>query len=85
MIDTMDETEVKKRILEQLQQEMSGRRASPLLSIDISAGGDDDDGPIDDVSDDMAIPEGGDGTNLEEPTNVKDRLGEMLRKRGMMD
>lgn len=77
MTGMMDEMDIKKRLLEELQNQMSGRRVSPILSIDISAGEPDED-------DAEEADEMGGESELGEPTDVKGRLGSLLRKRGMM-
>lgn len=83
MTDTLDETEIKKKLLAELQGQMAGRRASPLLEIEISAPGAD----VDDAAglEDASGEALADGGELDEPTDVKSRLGNLLKKRGMLD
>lgn len=86
MIDTLDETEIKKRLLAELQGQMAGRRASPLLEIEISApGGEQDTEDATEGLEDTGAESLANSGELDEPTDVKSRLGNLLKKRGMLD
>lgn len=82
MKETLDETSLKRKLLRELQAEMAGRRGGGLK--DLMAPEVSEDAPTDERDEGAPLDPGSvvRESELDEPRDVKGRLGRLLRTKG---